>query len=100
MMHRVRKKVLKNKSVTPQVLRHSSATYYTKYLNHFQLCYRYGWSMTSKMPERYIDRAGVDEMAVADAYLGNQRTQMAREIEQLRAQLTELKTRQADEPRS
>ncbi len=60
MLHRTGKKVL-NKKVIPHILRHSSATYYTKYLNHFQLCYRYGWSMTSKMPDRYIDREGMFE---------------------------------------
>lgn len=60
MLHRVAKRVL-NKRVTSHILRHSSATYYTNLLNHQQLCYRYGWSMASDMPNRYIDREGIFE---------------------------------------
>ncbi len=60
MLHRVGKRVL-NKRVTPHILRHSSATYYANLLNHHQLCYRYGWSMASDMPNRYIDREGIFE---------------------------------------
>ncbi len=60
MLHRVGKKVL-NKRVTPHILRHTSATYYANLLNHQQLCYRYGWSMASDMPNRYIDREGIFE---------------------------------------
>lgn len=58
MIHRAGKRVL-NKRVTPHILRHSSATYYANLLNHHQLCYRYGWSMASDMPNRYIDREGI-----------------------------------------
>ena len=66
MLHRVGKKVL-NKRVTPHILRHTSATYYANLLNHQQLCYRYGWSMASDMPNRYIDREGIfgEEASVA-----------------------------------
>lgn len=60
MLHVVGKKIL-NKSVYPHLLRHSSATYYANLLNHQQLCYRYGWSMSSDMPNRYIDREGIFE---------------------------------------
>ncbi|MCH8836351.1 MAG: site-specific integrase [Candidatus Marinimicrobia bacterium] len=60
MLHRVSKRVL-GKRVTPHILRHSSATYYANLLNHHQLCYRYGWSMASDMPNRYIDREGIIE---------------------------------------
>ncbi|NQV15380.1 site-specific integrase [bacterium] len=60
MIHRVSKKVLK-KRVTPHILRHSSATYYANHLSHYQLCYRYGWTMASKMPNRYLDREGIFE---------------------------------------
>ena len=60
MLHRVSKRVL-GKRVTPHILRHSSATYYANLLNHHQLCYRYGWSMASDMPNRYIDREGILE---------------------------------------
>ncbi|MCK4578708.1 MAG: site-specific integrase [Candidatus Marinimicrobia bacterium] len=60
MLHRVGKRIL-NKRVTPHILRHSSATYYANLLNHQQLCYRYGWTMASNMPNRYIDREGIFE---------------------------------------
>jgi len=60
MLHRVSKKVLK-KRVTPHILRHSSATYYANHLSHYQLCYRYGWTMASAMPNRYLDREGIFE---------------------------------------
>ena len=60
MLHRVAKRVL-GKRVTPHILRHSSVTYYANLLNHHQLCYRYGWSMASDMPNRYIDREGILE---------------------------------------
>ncbi len=51
------------KLVTPLVLRHTSATYYCNLLNRHQLCYRMGWAMSSKMPDRYIDRSGIIEDA-------------------------------------
>lgn len=60
MLHVIGKKIL-NKSVYPHLLRHSSATYYANLLNHQQLCYRYGWSMSSDMPNRYLDREGIFE---------------------------------------
>ena len=60
MLHRVGKRVL-SKRVTPHILRHTSATYYANLLNHQQLCYRYGWTMASDMPNRYIDREGILE---------------------------------------
>lgn len=60
MLYRIGKKIL-NKRVTPHILRHSSATYYANLLNHHQLCYRYGWSMASDMPNRYLDREGIFE---------------------------------------
>jgi integrase len=60
MLHRI-SKIIGNKTVTPHVLRHSSATYYASHLKHFQLCYRYGWTMSSDMPNRYLDREGMLE---------------------------------------
>ncbi len=57
---RISLKVL-NKRLSPHRMRDGSATFYANKLNHFQLCKRYGWSMSSTMPSRYIDIAGIDE---------------------------------------
>jgi len=42
------------------LFRHSSATYYASKLNRQQLCIRYGWAFSSRMPDVYIARSGVD----------------------------------------
>lgn len=65
-LKRLSMKVLK-KRVTPHTLRHASASYYCNRLSQYQLCYRYGWSMASKMPARYIDREGILEQETAKA---------------------------------
>ena len=57
-------KVLK-KNVFCHLLRHTSCTYYSNKLNHFQMCKRYGWSFNSPMAARYIDRSGVMEKETA-----------------------------------
>ncbi|WP_428937505.1 tyrosine-type recombinase/integrase [Fontivita pretiosa] len=56
------------KRVYPHLLRHTSATYWSNTLPHFKFCKRFGWTMTSNMPQRYIDREGVDEVDVARIY--------------------------------
>jgi hypothetical protein len=49
------------------LLRHSSATFYANKLrNRFQMCYRYGWTMSSKQVDRYIDREGLFEHETAE----------------------------------
>lgn len=55
-----------NAHTTPQVLRKSSSTYWSTHLTSFQLNYRLGWSMSSKQPARYIDRAGVGQEKVVE----------------------------------
>lgn len=52
--------------LTPHILRHSSATHYAKTLNRFQLCYRYGWKMSSKQPDRYINNKEFEEGIVQE----------------------------------
>lgn len=63
-LRRAGQRILK-KNVHPHLLRHSSATYYCSRLNQYQLCYRYGWSMASSQPARYIDREGLNEEETA-----------------------------------
>jgi site-specific recombinase XerD len=64
---RLGEKILK-KHVHAHLLRHSSATYYADKLNRQQLCKRYGWTFSSRMPDVYIDRAGIDETEVENKF--------------------------------
>lgn len=57
-----------NERVYPHLLRHTSATYWANKLPYFQFCKRFGWTMTSDMPKKYIDRAGVDEIGAMKEY--------------------------------
>jgi integrase len=52
-LSRLGKKIL-NKDIYPHLFRHSSATYYATKLNRQELCYRYGWTFSSDMPDIYI----------------------------------------------
>lgn len=40
--------------VNPYALRHSSASFYAKYLNEAELCERYGWIIGSKQTRTYV----------------------------------------------
>ncbi len=68
MMRKKLKSIGKNalkKRVNPHMLRHSSATYWAHKLNRYQICAKYGWAISSDMPDRYIKRKGIifDEVA-------------------------------------
>lgn len=57
-----------NKPVTPQLLRDSRATFLAKKkVGRYQMCKLMGWTMSSRMPDRYIDRAGVSEEEAIEA---------------------------------
>ena len=79
------------KRVYPHLLRHTSATYWSNKLPYFKFCKRFGWTMTSKMPQRYIDREGVDELEVAQIYHEDERTKLAKENQRLLDELAEMK---------
>lgn len=49
-----------NKKLYSHLFRHSRATYLAKYLTDRQMCYYFGWSVTSKMPGRYSHLNGYD----------------------------------------
>ncbi|MFN0132488.1 MAG: DNA methyltransferase [Phycisphaerales bacterium] len=72
------------KRVYPHLLRHTSATFWCNRLPYFVFCKRFGWTMTSKMPQRYIDREGVDKLRVAELYHQQERERVGRENERLR----------------
>lgn len=80
------------KRVYPHLLRHTSATFWSNKLPYFKFCKRFGWTMTSNMPQRYIDREGVDELEVAEIYYQDERTRLNREKQQLLAELAATRT--------
>ena len=79
------------KRVYPHLLRHASATYWSNKLPHFRFCKRFGWTMTSKMPQRYIDREGVDEFEVASIYQADERDNLARKNQRLSDEMSAAK---------
>ena len=85
---------LLKKKVYPHLFRHSSATYYCNRLNQYQLCYRYGWSMTSKQPQRYIDREGINEEKTAETVHFDDMNKLKQENRKLQESLAMLKTEQ------
>lgn len=70
-----------NKHVFPHLMRHTSATYWANKLSYFQICRRFGWTMTSKSPQTYIDAAGIDEMQTVRAFQQEHRQVRDREAE-------------------
>lgn len=74
-------------NVTSHVLRHSSATHYAKSLNRFQLCYRYGWKMSSVQPDRYINNKEFEAGVVKEQKEKVINRELEEEIEQLRQEL-------------
>ena len=90
MLHRKSKLALNGKRVTPHVLRHSSATYYANHLSHFQLCYRYGWSMASKMPNRYLDREGIFEKETTKTIQTNDISNLEKQNQLLKEEIANM----------
>ncbi len=85
-IRRLGSRVLKQK-ITPHQLRHSSATYFCHYLNQYQLCKRYGWAMASDMPQRYIDREGVDDDQINQKVVGEETAEFRKQVSALQEQL-------------
>lgn len=79
-LYDIGKKILK-KPLHYHLFRHSSATYYADKMNRQQLCIRYGWAFSSKMPDVYISRAGVDEKELENKFSGSELTKMKDELE-------------------
>ena len=90
LIRRSGKKIL-NKHINLHLFRHSSASYYCNKLNPYQLCYRYGWTMSSKMPSRYIDREGVGEKEVAKIIKADEISKFKEENKSLKEDLISLK---------
>jgi site-specific recombinase XerD len=80
-----------NKRLTPHILRHSSMTYYANIIkNRYQLCYRYGLAMSSKVVDRYIDRSGIIEEETADAVKADEITRFKKNYEKFKEKLDNL----------
>lgn len=91
MLRRLGERVLK-KSVNPHLFRHSSATYYCNKLSQFQLCYRYGWAMSSKEPARYIDREGIHEQETAKIIKNDEISSVQKKNQEMNEELSRLKS--------
>lgn len=63
------------------LFRHSSATFYASKMNRQELCYRYGWAFSSRMPDVYISRAGMENKDLDEKF-------RATELEEVRSQLS------------
>ena len=56
------------KIISPHFIRHSSATYDASNMTHTQLCIKYGWALSSNMPDIYIKRAGVKRKEIVERF--------------------------------
>ncbi|MFC1492228.1 tyrosine-type recombinase/integrase [Nitrospinota bacterium] len=73
---RVGRKAL-NRGIPPKLLRDSRATYLAKKkVGRYQMCKLMGWAMSSRMPDRYIDRAGVEEEDAVKAIRNDDHTEL------------------------
>jgi integrase len=88
------------KHVNAHLFRHSSATYYaSKGFDYFQLCKRYGWSIGSDVPHRYIHKAGIKETEIVDKFKRENLEELQNEVDKLKQinnqkseEIKELKT--------
>ena len=79
------------KRVHPHLLRHSSATYYAPLLSRAAFCYRYGWSYSSNMADRYIDREALTDQESVRAVTSRTSDQMTKENTRLRENLASVR---------
>ncbi|MFH1327039.1 MAG: site-specific integrase [archaeon] len=85
-MNRMGKQFL-GRSISPHTFRHGSATYYANHLNRYQLSYRYGWSASSKMPDRYIDMNGLIDDETVTKIAGENFVKVEGENKELKTKL-------------
>lgn len=80
------------KRLSPHIFRHSSMTYYANIIkNRYQLCYRYGLTMSSKEIDRYIDRAGLVEETTPEAVKADEVSRFRRDYEKMREEMDLLR---------
>ncbi len=90
---RLGKRVL-GRSVCPHLFRHSSATFYATKLNRQQLCYRYGWTFSSNMPDIYISRAGMQDTELDEKFSSTTIEELKAVIEKQQQQNQLIKEKQ------
>ncbi len=85
------------KSVSVQMMRHASATYYASRVdNRASFCYRYGWAYSSDMPDRYIDWSKIHEKQTVQAIKIDEVSGIKKENERLKEQLHLVKEQLKD----
>lgn len=57
-----------HKRVYPHLLRHTSATYWANFLRQYKMGKRFGWTVGSDMPQRYIDSTGIQDNDIGHNY--------------------------------
>ncbi len=70
-----------SKSIHYHLFRHSSSTFYASKMNRQELCYRYGWAFSSRMPDVYISRAGMENKQLDEKFNST-------ELEEVKTQLS------------
>jgi hypothetical protein len=89
-LHRNGKRVL-NRSISPHLLRKSSATYYAGILkNAYKMNARYGWRMTSNVGESYISDKGIPEEETVEVVERNKMVELEKKIGVLESKLDEI----------
>lgn len=88
-INKIGKLVLKRR-VHYHLFRHSSATYYANKLNRQELCIRYGWAFSSRMPDVYISRVGMDTKKLDEQFKQTQIEDLQKQIDKLTFQINQV----------
>jgi site-specific recombinase XerD len=84
-LHRLGKEAL-GRAIHYHLFRHSSATFYASKLNRQELCYRYGWTFSSNMPDVYISRAGMVSKELDERFTNTEVGELKLMIEKMEAE--------------
>jgi integrase len=77
------KKVL-SKDINCHMFRHTAATRLASKMNRQQLCIYFGWSFSSSMPDKYIERAGVNMVDVEGKFASTNFEEQQKDIDKLK----------------
>lgn len=78
-LRRLGKKIL-GRVIYFHLFRHSSATYYANKLNRQELCIRHGWAFSSKMPDVYISRSGMESNELDEKFTHTELGELQRKV--------------------